>query len=179
MSSIAIQEVNLVGSLYMPEVVIDGQSLAYILVDDHGNETTAVASDDEIILDATPNDIRIGKTAATGEGVTVGEKEIPAYHTTEGWRAIPNGGEFKIILSDGDRYDFTKLQAILCPYSMSMAKSVAADKVVIDKGVYQVQSTEELASVSVIHENKTINLGITNTSGKPFVIRYFTYKEEI
>lgn len=70
--------INLVGVAYLPEIVYsDGSDRTYILVDDFGHEVTAVVSDAHIILNATPNDLRLGKTAATAEGVIVGEKEIP------------------------------------------------------------------------------------------------------
>lgn len=62
---------------------------AYILVDENGVEIPAVLVDEYTVFDATANDIRAGKTAATEEGVTLGTKEIPAYYVEEGYVAIP------------------------------------------------------------------------------------------
>lgn len=156
-----------------------GIERTYILVDDDGNEATAVFSDDDVTLDATANDIREGKTAATVYGVTVGKKFIPAYRTTEGVQIIQAGSEMIISqLASGNRYDFTKLQAIICPFNTNLVDSVSAEKVVINGNVYEVGSTDSLSEVTKDDDNKTISLGITNTGTTPCVIRYFTYKEE-
>ena len=149
-----------------------GIERTYILVDDDGNEATAVFSDDDVTLDATANDIREGKTAATVYGVTVGEKFIPAYRTTEGVQFIQAGSEMIISqLASGNRYDFTKLQAIICPFNTNLDDSVAAEKVVINGNVYEVGSTDSLSEVTKDADNKTISLGITNTGTTPCVIR--------
>ena len=50
---------------------------AYILVDESGKESPAVLVDKETVFDATANDIREGKTAATEAGVTVGTLVVP------------------------------------------------------------------------------------------------------
>ena len=179
----AIRKVNGETKSYTPDEMIDRvtnimDSITYILVDEDGKEVPAVYVDSETILTATPNDIRIGTVAVTDEGVTTGEKEIPAYHTTEGVEAVPAGSNFTITVRTADRYDFTKLQAIICTFNQSLAKSVAAEKVAINENVYATGSTTSLSTITVDHDNKLINLGITNTGSKPCVIRYFTYKEE-
>ena len=154
---------------------MEEEAQTYILEDENGNEVTAVFVENETVFDATADDIRIGKTAATGSGVVVGTKVIPAYHTEEGYSLIPTGSAFTIPLDE--LYDFTKLQAVICPWSGSVSGSVAAEKVSIDENVYAVNSTESLSTVSRDSENKEINLGITNESGSLYLIRYFTYKE--
>ena len=148
----------------------------YILVDEDGNEYPAVLVDEETMFDATANDIREGKVAATESGVTVGTKEIPSYHTLEGVKLIPAGKEFTI--TGIKNYDYTKLQAIICPFNNTLTDSVSSEKVVIDDKVYEVGSSDELSVVSVDSDNKSINFGITNESSISYVIRYFTYKEE-
>lgn len=150
---------------------------SYIFVDEDGNEVAGTLVSEETVFDATPNDVREGKVFATESGVKTGEKVIPAYHTTEGYQIITNGSEFKVPLTKLDTYDFTKLQVIICPYNSSIAGSVAAEKVAINEGVYAVNSTELLATVTKDGKNKSINLGITNNSGSLYVLRYFTYKE--
>ena len=148
----------------------------YILEDESGARLYAVLVDEETVVDATANDIRLGVTAVTEDGITEGTKEIPAYHTTEGVQGVPAGGEAVIKILG--RYDYTKMQAILCLFNTSLANSVAADKVCINDNVYAVSSTDVLSSVTIDHENSTIKLGIVNESDKPLVIRYFSYKEE-
>lgn len=152
-----------------------GLERTYILTDENGVEFPATFVDNETSFDATANDIRIGKVAATDYGITTGTKEIPAYHTTEGFKAIRAGGAYEITLQ---RYDYTKLQVIICQYNTSASNSVAAEIVSINDKVYAVGSTEELASVSVDSTYKKINLGITNDGDTSRVMRYFTYKEE-
>lgn len=150
----------------------------FIVTDDTGNEAVGNYVGEEPIFTATANDIREGVVAATSDGITVGTKVIPSYNTSEGYKVISKGQEFKI---DGlvglNRYDYTKLQVIICPYAESIAKSVSAEKVVIDDNVYSVQSNEPIKSVEIDHENKTINFGIINESESLYLIRYFTYKE--
>lgn len=166
------------GKLAIPKNYTEAVNTPYIIVDANGNEIPAVLVSEETVFTATENDIRLGTVAATEKGVTEGKKDIPAYHTTEGIAVVTEGGEFDILIPRENRYDFTKMQAILCPFNESLANSVAADKVAINRSVYAVGSADALATISVDHENKKIKLGITNNGATPFVIRYFTYKEE-
>lgn len=155
-----------------------GIERTYILTDEAGNEYPATYVDYETTFDATSNDIRIGKYAATSEGVIRGTKEIPAYYTTEGLKAIPAGKAFSFVLATGNRYDYTKLQALICAFNTKASDSVATEKVCINDNVYDVGSTDSIATVIIDANAKAINLGITNDTTKPYVLRYFTYKEE-
>lgn len=139
----------------------------------------AVVVDEENVFDATANDVRTGKKFATNSGVVVGTKDIPAYHTCEGYKIIQVNSDFKILLDALDLYDYTKLQCIICPYNESISDSVSAEKVVINDKVLSVNSTAALANVTKDAINKTINLGITNNSSVPYVIRFFTYREDV
>lgn len=179
----ALREVSGDERTYTPAEMIEAvttilDSATYILVDENGRELPAVYVENETIFDATANDIRAGRTAVTAKGVTVGTKDIPAYHTTEGVEMAFAGAECKIVIRTADRYNFTKLQAIICPLNTSTEDSVAAEKVSIDGKVYAAGETEVLATVTVDHDNKTINLGVVNEGTRPYIIRYFTYKEE-
>lgn len=150
----------------------------YILTDENGTEmATGVVVGEKTVFTATDNDVRQGLVYAGDEGVSTGLKDIPAYHTTEMSRYIDNGEAYTIPLSNLDLYDYTKLQAIICKYNTSTESSVCAVKVVISDKVYDVNSSTPLASVVKDNVNKTINLGITNNSGAPCVLRVFTYKE--
>ena len=146
----------------------------YILVDENGVEVPAVMVDEKVTLTATTNDIRIGTTAVTEEGVVTGEKEIPAYHTSEGYRAVPKGTKFTLPLPN---YNYTKLQAIFCPFNTSMSNSVAAEKVAIENKVYSVRSATAEANVTKDATVGQIDFGITNSSNGVYLIRYFSYKE--
>lgn len=153
-----------------------GVGKTFIIQDAAGNELVGVVTDRAVVFDATPNDIRLGKVAATQNGVTTGEKVIPPHYTTSGYKAIPNGSSIEI--KNLDMYDYTKLIAVVCGYGGSLANSVSAQKISINDKVYPVGSTEVLSNVTVIDENKSINFGIINDSGAICVIHYMTYKEE-
>lgn len=142
-------------------------------------EITAVVVDEETIFDATVNDVRAGKKFATNNGVKVGTKNIPAYNTCAGYRIIAPNEEFKIVLSASDLYDYTNLQCIICPFNTSISDSVAADRVVIDGNLYEVNSSTVLSEVTKDATEKAIKLGITNDSSSSYIIRLFTYKEEL
>lgn len=155
----------------------DSDTNMYILVDESGTEYPAVVVDEETIFDATANDIREGKVAATEDGVIVGTKEIPAYITTEGTQLIRAGSP--MIINPGERkYDYTKLLATICAYNTTLANSVAVYKTCISGNVYNVSSTEVISKITIDHEAKNINLGLINDGTGRMVIRYITYKEE-
>lgn len=146
----------------------------YILVDEAGNEVSAVLVDEEVSLTATPNDIRIGSTALTESGYTVGEKEIPAYHTNEGFKVVTNGSRFVLTMKE---YDYTKLQAIVCSLNSNLTDSVAAQKVAINDSVFSVKSTIAESSITKNDDMTQIDFGIVNDSGATCILRYFMYKE--
>lgn len=156
----------------------DDETQTYILVDEAGNEVTAVMVEEETVFTATANDIREGTVAATETGVTVGTKEIPAYITNEGVVYIPSGYAFTIPLP-GDKCEYTELQALICKFNTSIDNSVSTDRVSIKNNVYSVNSIETVATVTSELDNKVVNLGIVNDSSTPYVLRYFTYKEEL
>lgn len=147
-----------------------------VLVDEDGNEVAAHLTENEVDLTATSNDIRLGVTAITDDGVVCGEKDIPAYYTIEGWRKIEAGSAMKIILYS-DSYEYTKFQAIICAFNTTASDSVSAEKVSIDDKVYAVNSIVKLADVVVDSDNQAIDLSLINNSDNPVIIRFFTYKE--
>ena len=148
----------------------------FIITDENGVELTGVIVGQETVFDATDNDVREGKIYASDGGVSTGTKNIPSYNTTEGFKLIPAGSDFVLPLYDG-MHEYTKLQAIFCPYNTSLANSVAAEKVAIANSVYPVQSFTAESTISVTNNPNTIDFGITNTSEIPWLLRYFTYKE--
>ena len=148
-----------------------------VLEDADGNRVVAVLVDQEVDFTATANDIRKGMVAATDDGITVGEKFIPTYLTSEGIKKVMPGKEFSIRLPDNDLYDYTRFQALICPYNTSILDSVSCEKVVINDNLYDVLSTDSIQKIFTNSEEQSIELGITNTSDLPYLIRYFTYKE--
>lgn len=178
----SLRKINGTDKQYTPSEMIEAvatvlDDMVYILVDETGNEVPAVLVEEKVELTAGPNDIRSGTVAVTGAGVVIGEKNIPAYYVTEGYRLISKGSSFET--STLDYYDFTKLQVIICPFSGSLSTSMAAEKVVIGENVYPVNSNESISTVVRDATTRKIKLGITNDSNSICVMRYFTYKEEL
>lgn len=147
----------------------------FILTDENGTELTGVVVDQETIFTAGDNDVREGKVYASDAGVSTGTKFIPSYVTSEGFRLIPAGSDFILTLWNG-QHEYTKLQAIFCPFNSSISNSVGADRVAIENNVYSVQSVVAESTIT-ISDPDVVNFGITNTSDVPCLIRYFTYKE--
>lgn len=146
------------------------------IVDGNGTEIVGVVVSSEVVFTAdASSDIREGKVAATDAGVVVGTAFIPNYNTCEGFRVVPKGGSFVLPLQDD--YDYTKLQAIICEFNTSVAKSVAAKHVAIDNNLYEVQSTTMVSSITKDFVDKSIDFGVSNTSDGIRIIRYFMYRE--
>ena len=154
--------------------ILEPELNTFIIVDGDGNEIPAVLVDNELVVTGTPNDVRQGITVITNDGVIVGEKIIPSYHTDEGYRAITKGSRFTI---PHEHYDYEKLQVVICRFNVSPAKSVCAIKVALENSVYDVNSTTVLSTVIRDEANTRIDLGITNDTDGICVIRYFMYKE--
>lgn len=150
----------------------------YEVVDETGATMYGVLTEEEVEIDATANDIRLGMTAVTDDGLTVGEKDIPKYHTSEGIQVIPAGSACTIVLYDTDKAEYTKLQAIVCDFNTSLSDSVSTTMVSINGKVYTVQSTDELADVTIDVSKGHILLNVVNENATPCLIRYFTYKED-
>ena len=142
-------------------------------------EIAATVVGEETVFDATPNDVRTGKTFATSSGVEVGTKDIPTYRTAQGAVIIKPNENFSIVLEGYSQYDYTKLQCLISKFNTSVDDSVAVDKVVIGDNVYAVNSTIPLAAVTKDAATKSIKLNIKNESSVDYVLRYFTYREEV
>lgn len=146
----------------------------YILVDQDGNEIPAVLTDEEVELTATTNDIRIGTTAVTDEGVVTGDKEIPSYYVSEGYRIVTAGSSFVLPTNN---FDYDKLQALFCKFNTNLDDSVYTDKIVINNSVYTVLSAEKLSDVTKAGTNAQIDFGIVNNTEHRYILRYFMYRE--
>lgn len=164
---------NMVGGLIIPK--------SFVLVDENNVELVGVTVGEETVLTANAStDIREGMVAATEEGVVTGTKRIPAYETSCGNELILPDQEFTIsMLDEFERYNYTQLQCIITVFETDIDSSVSTEKVVINDGVYNTNSTIKLSDVTKDSEFKTVKLNITNDTENIYLIRYFTYKEEL
>lgn len=149
----------------------------FVFVDEDGNEVAGVVTDNPVIFTATDDDVREGVIYASSDGVSTGTKVIPSYHTTDGFKVVTNGSKFSITLDNLDKYNYTKLQAIICDFNTNASNSTAANKVAINDNVYNVNLTNVVSAISKDDNAKAIDFGITNNSGKTQILRFFTYKE--
>lgn len=150
------------------------------IVSDDGADLMGVVVDQETVLTAVASkDIREGTTAITDEGLVIGSKRIPAYETTQGFTLINAGSSFNINLPTYDKYNYTQLQCMIAPFNNSVSESCGIEKVVINNGVYNVNSTNKIADITKNDDTKSIDLNIMNDSSNIYVIYYFTYKEEV
>lgn len=155
----------------------NGAEKSYILECIDGTQVIGVMVDKETIFNAKAKDIKAGKFAATENGIIEGTNTIN-YRTEQGVVYISPGDNFKIVRSDFDMYDYTKLQCLISPFNTLIDSSVAVDKFVIDDKVYAFGSTDPLSTVTKNSETKSINLNIINNTENTYVIRFFMYKEE-
>lgn len=151
----------------------------FTLVDENNNEITGVIVDQEVVFTAGDNDVREGMVYAGDAGVSEGTKNIPAYITTRGYQAIPPGSSFSIPLSKYNAYDYTQLQCMIAPFNTTIGNSIAINKIVINDGVYMVESTDKLSNVTKNANTLSIDLNIINNDSKVNFIYYFTCKEEL
>lgn len=158
---------------------VSGLGKSVVIKDSYGAEYIGVVVDKETVMTATPNDIRKGKIAATEYGMVEGTQDIPAYRTTTGTRVVPAGSEFTIPLKLYNQYDYTKLQCIIVEKNTTSLDSFKSEKVVLENGVYNVNSLDKLADVTTNSETLSINLNISNDTDQTYYIKYFTYREEM
>lgn len=163
------------GDYYYKRCFSESQTV-YVIVTEDGKKYAQLNSQEIVELTATANDIRLGTTAVTEDGVITGEKDIPSYHTKQSARFVRANSPFVLPFFD-QQYDYTELQAMTAPFNESTSKSVAVDRVVIENSVYLPGTTEPISTVTKDDANKSINFGIMN-GDTPSVIRYFTYREE-
>ena len=151
----------------------------FVLVDDEGNEIIGVIVDQETVFTAGDNDVREGMTYASDSGVSTGTKNIPAYETTQSSILIFPGESYSIQLSQRDKYDYTKLQAMIAKFNTSVSDSVFTEKVVFENSVYLVNSLTKVSDVIKNALTKSIDFNFVNDTEDIYMIHYFTYKEEI
>jgi hypothetical protein len=149
----------------------------YLIVDEDGNQLFATFTEQEILTNATANDIRIGKTAVTENGLVEGENTI-TYRTTEGWEYVLPDSDFVITgLHEYNKYNYTKIQCVIAKYVSSTDKT-AIEKIVLNDNVYNAGSSTVISTLTKDINSKTVNLNITNNTSDIYIIYFFTYAEE-
>lgn len=147
------------------------------IVDGNGNTLVGTVTDSAVVFDATREDVKVGKMFASNDGVQEGI-DTKTYRTTQASRAILPGESFSIPLEDNDMYNYTKFQAMIANFNITIDDSVSVNKIVFNDAVYDVNSTAKLSNVAKNTLTKSIDLNITNSTSDTYVIHYSTYKEE-
>lgn len=161
---------NVTGGFGMPKMVE--------VVDGNGNTLIGTVTDSAVVFDATREDVKVGKIFASNDGVQEGI-DTKTYRTTQASRAILPGESFSIPLVSNDRYNYTKFQAMIAKFNITIDDSVSVNKIVFNDAVYDVNSTAKLSNVAKNTLTKSIDLNITNSTSDTYVIHYSTYKEEL
>lgn len=143
-----------------------------------GTVLEGVVAEEVPVIDATPKDVMLGKTAILSSGIVTGEREFLSYRTTRSSKLILPGMSFSIQLSDYDKYDYTQFQCVIAKRNTSTTDSVEVDRVGLYNNIYATNSTEVMSSITKNTNNKSIDLNITNNTEDMYYIHYFTFKEE-
>ena len=149
-----------------------------ILVDENGNEVVGVVTESVQAFSATPEDVKIGKTFVSDDGISEGT-DTRTYRTTTGGYMIRPNAKFAIPLAQYKQYDYTAFQCMITLIDRSdINNSVNTSMVSIKDAVYEVNSTTKLSDVLKDDALQTIDLNITNNSENYYFIHYFTYRKE-
>lgn len=151
----------------------------FIITDVDGNELTGVVVDQETVFTASDNDVREGMIYASDEGVSIGTKNIPIYRTSAGMQVIIPNSNFSIPMPEYNSYDYTVLQCMISLMDFdNIDNSINTSMIVLNDGVYEVNSVNKLANISKNISTQSIDLNISNDSENYYIIHYFTYREE-
>ena len=149
----------------------------FILQDENGNEFTGVVVDSRTVFDATPKDVKIGKTFASDSGVGVGT-DTKTYRTEHASYLIFPNEQFSIPMEKYNQYDYTQFQAMISVFNTTKFDSVLITKVSLYDSVYDVNSNHKLSDVTKNTATKSVDLNIINDTNDVYIIHYNTYKEE-
>lgn len=149
----------------------------FILVDSDNNQFTGVVTDNMQVFDATPSDVKIGKTFVSDKGVEKGT-DTKTYRTEHSSYLIFPGENFSILLEEYNQYDYTKFQAIIAKFNTSFEDSVNTDKISINDNIYAVNSTDILSNITKNSVTKSVDFNIVNNTDNIYVVHFNTYREE-
>lgn len=148
------------------------------ITDGSGNTFIGAVTDSEVALDATRDDVKIGKFFAANDGIQEGINTI-TYRTETASRLILPGEDFSIPLSNYNQYDYTKFQCIIVVFNSDYSTNAESYGITIDDNVFSTTTSEKISSITKNSNTKSIDLNLTNTSDKTYSIRYFTYHEDV
>jgi hypothetical protein len=149
----------------------------FVFVDEDGNEVTGVVTDVEQIFNATPEDVKIGKTFVSDCGVAEGV-DTRTYRTQHGSCLIFPGENFSVVLNKYDAYNYTKFQAAIAIFNTTEFDSVATDKISLHDAVFRVNSSEKISDVTKNAMSKSVDLNLINDTDNIYIIHFNTYKGE-
>lgn len=148
-----------------------------ILTDENGNEVVGVVTESVQMFDATPADVKIGKTFVSDDGCLEGT-DTKTYRVRHGAQLILPGKAFTVPIKEYDGYDYTNFQAIVSLFNTSITDSTATNKVVLYDAIYNVNSDSKVADVVKNTDTKSIDFNFINDTNNVYVIHFNTYKEE-
>ncbi len=160
---------NATGGFGMPKTIE--------LSDVDGNTVVGVITGSKVIFTANPSDVKIGKVAASDVGIIEGT-DTKTYRTFHATKLVFPEENFSIPLEEYDQFNYTKFQAAIAEFNNDQYDSVSVNKISLNDAVYNVGSSEKLSDVTKNSSSKSIDLNITNSTDKVFIIHYNTYKEE-
>lgn len=166
-------------SIYGNIVGSGGSGLGKTLIfeDEAGNSFVGVVTDSVKMFDATPADVKIGKTFVSDSGIAEGT-DTKTYRTEHASYLVFPGESFSIPLEQYDQYDYTQFQAMISQFNTTFIDSVVTDKIVIYDAVYNTNSNNKLSGVTKNADTKSVDLNVQNNTDIIYVIHYNTYKEE-
>lgn len=147
------------------------------IADDNGNTFVGTVTDSEVVLDATRADVKVGKMFASNDGIQEGT-DTKTYRTTHASYVVLPGASFSIPLEQYDKYNYTKFQAMIAEFNTTPLDSTSVNKISINDGVFNVNSSTKLSDVTKNSSLKSIDLNITNDTENTYIIHYNTFKEE-
>lgn len=147
------------------------------VVDGAGNTLIGTVTDSEVNLDATREDVKIGKIFASNDGIQEGT-DTRTYRVVFASYLILPGEDYSISLPEYERYNYTQFNAMISKFNTTIDDSTAIEKIVLNDCVYNVNSTIALSTITKNQETKSIDLNITNDTEDIYVVYIATYKEE-
>lgn len=147
------------------------------VVDGVGNTLIGTVTDSEVNLDATREDVKIGKIFASNDGIQEGI-DTRTYRVVFASYLILPGEDYSISLPEYERYNYTQFNAMISKFNTTIDDSTAIEKIVLNDCVYNVNSTIALSTITKNQETKSIDLNITNDTEDIYVVYIATYKEE-
>lgn len=147
------------------------------ITDIDGNVFIGAVTDSKVNLDATRDDVKIGKKFASNDGISEGT-DTKAYRTTQASRLILPGDNFSIPLDKYDIYNYTKFQAVIAEFNTTFADSVKVNRIALNDAVYHVNSSTKISDITKNTLTKSVDFNIVNDTENSYVIHYMIYKEE-